>query len=231
MIIKILTIAPEEFESFLKTPLIYRNMKSNLLDLQIIDMRDYVKGSFRKIDDSPYGGGAGMILRCEPVINALRANSSENSHVLIMDPIGKRFDQKKAHELSNKEELIIICGHFEGFDARIYDYADEIISIGDYVLRGGELPAMIVCEALMRLVDGSMKKESIIEESFENGILEYPRYTRPFEFEGKKVPEVLLSGDEKKIREYRKIEAEKLTERYRPDLLCDKEGSSQSKGE
>lgn len=219
MIIKILTIVPEEFAAFLKTPLIRRNIESGLLDMQIIDMRDYVKGSFRKIDDSPYGGGAGMILRCEPVVNALKANRSEKSHVLIMDPIGKKFDQKKAHELSNREELIIICGHFEGFDARIYDYADEIISIGDYILRGGELPAMVVCEATMRLVDGSMKKESVLQESFENGILEYPRYTRPNEFDGKKVPEVLLSGNEKNINEWRKTEAEKLTEKYRPDLF------------
>lgn len=219
MIIKILTIAPEEFATFLKTPLIERNSKSGLLDIQIIDMRDYVKGSFRKIDDSPYGGGPGMILRCEPVVNALKANRSGKSHVVIMDPIGRIFDQQKAHDLATKEELIFICGHYEGFDARIYDYGDEIISIGDYILRGGELPSMIVCEALMRLVDGSMKKESIIDESFENGILEYPRYTRPSEFDGRKVPEVLLSGDEKKIREWRKSEALKMTARYRPDLL------------
>ena len=219
MIIKILTIAPEEFESFVKTPLIRRSIESSLLKLEIIDMRDYVKGSFRKIDDSPYGGGAGMILRCEPVINALNANKTDKSHVVIMDPIGNKFDQNKAHEFSEKEELIIICGHFEGFDARIYDYADEIISIGDYILRGGELPSMIVCEAAMRLVEGSMKKESVNEESFENGILEYPRYTRPSEFEGKKVPEVLLSGNEKKIKQWREKEAEKLTEKYRPDLL------------
>ena len=219
MIIKILTIAPEEFESFLKTPLIKRNMESGLLDLKIIDMRDYVKGSFRKIDDSPYGGGPGMILRCEPVIGALRANKTDRSHVVIMDQIGKRFDQNEAHRLSKEEELIIICGHFEGFDARIYDYADEIISVGDYILRGGELPSMIICEALMRLVDGSMKKESVSEESFENGILEYPRYTRPAEFEGRKVPEVLLSGNDSRISDWRKKEAEKLTEKYRPDLL------------
>ena len=219
MIIKILTIAPEEFDSFLKTPLIRRNIESGLLNMRIIDMRDYVKGSFRKVDDSPYGGGAGMILRCEPVIGALKANKTERSHVVIMDPIGKRFDQNKAHELSLKQELIIICGHFEGFDARIYDYGDEIISVGDYILRGGELPAMIVCEALMRLVDGSMKKESVSEESFENGILEYPRYTRPFEYDEKKVPEVLLSGNEQEIKKWRQKQAIELTEKYRPDLL------------
>ena len=223
MIVKILSIAPEEFDSFLKTPLIKRSVESSLLKLEIIDMRDYVKGSFRKVDDSPYGGSAGMILRCEPVINALKANRTEKSHVIIMDPIGKRFDQKKAHEFSEKEELIIICGHFEGFDARIYDYADEIISVGDYILRGGELPSMIVCEASMRLVEGSMKKESVSEESFENGILEYPRYTRPPVFEGKEVPEVLLSGNTKKISKWREEEAEKLTKKYRPDLLGKKE--------
>ena len=221
MKIRILTIAPQEFETFIKTPLIRRNMESSLLDLEIIDMREYVKGSFRKIDDSPYGGGAGMILRVEPVINALKACKTASSHVVIMDPIGRRFDQQAAHRLSKEEDLIIICGHYEGFDARIYDYADEIISIGDYILRGGELPAMVVCEALMRLVDGSMKKESTIEESFENGLLEYPRYTRPSEYEGKKVPEVLLSGNEAMIRKWREEEAEKMTAKYRPDLLND----------
>ncbi len=218
MVIKILTIAPEEFESFLKTPLIERNIGSSLLKVEIVDMRDYVKGSFRKIDDSPYGGGAGMILRCEPVINTLNAVKSDKSHIVLMDPIGKLFDQKKAHELAQREELILVCGHFEGFDARIYDYADEIISIGDYILRGGELPAMVVCEAVMRLVEGSMKKESVTEESFEDGLLEYPRYTRPLQYDGKKVPDVLLSGNRAKIDEWRKKEAEKLTARCRPDL-------------
>ena len=219
MRISILSIAPEQFASFQEMPLVNRSIEKGLLELEIVDVRDYVQGSFRKVDDSPYGGGAGMIMRVEPVLKALKAKKKTETTVLIMAPIGKRFDQKMAHELSLKEDLLIICGHYEGMDARIYDYADELISIGDYILTGGELAAMVVCDSLLRLLDGSMKKESVIEESFEEGLLEYPQYTRPAEYDGKRVPEVLLSGDHEKIRQWRKQEARKLTELRRPDLL------------
>ena len=166
-----------------------------------------------------YGVAAALGTWVEPVLKALKAKKKAETTVLIMAPIGKRFDQKMAHELSLKEDLLIICGHYEGMDARIYDYADELISIGDYILTGGELAAMVVCDSLLRLLDGSMKKESVIEESFEEGLLEYPQYTRPAEYDGKRVPEVLLSGDHEKIRQWRKQEARKLTELRRPDLL------------
>ena len=222
MKISILTICPEQFESFLKTPLIERNVASSLLQLEIIDIRDFVKGSFRKIDDSPYGGGPGMILKVEPVVKALESVKSKDSHVILMAPAGKTYKQEDAHRLGEYEHLIIICGHFEGFDQRITKYVDEIFSIGDYILCGGEIPAMVISESVMRLVDGSMKRESVLDESFENGLLEYPQYTRPYDYNGDKVPDVLLSGDHEAIRRWRHEEALKMTEKYRKDMIEEK---------
>ncbi|MBQ6559641.1 MAG: tRNA (guanosine(37)-N1)-methyltransferase TrmD [Erysipelotrichaceae bacterium] len=219
MKIRILSICPEQFDSFLKTPLISRNMASGLLDLKVIDIRDYAEGSFRKVDDSPYGGGPGMVMRCQLVLDALKDVRSESSRTIILSPIGQPFRQEDAHRLSMEEELILICGHYEGMDARIYQYADELISIGDYILTGGELPSMAITDAVMRLVDGSMKKESTEEESFEEGLLEYPQYTRPADLDGDKVPEILLSGDHEAIRKWRHDQALELTKERRPDLI------------
>ena len=223
MKISILTICPEQFESFLKTPLIRRSVEKGILEMNIVDIRDYAPGSFRKVDDSPYGGGAGMILRCQPVLDCLDSVKSDISHSVILTPIGKTFDQKDAHRLSEYEDLIFICGHYEGFDERIYPHIDEKISIGDYILTGGELPAMVICESVMRLIDGSMKKDSVIEESFEDGLLEYPQYTRPYDYKGEKVPDILLSGDHGKIGEWRQQKALEKTRGSRPDLLIDPE--------
>ncbi|MBR4471106.1 MAG: tRNA (guanosine(37)-N1)-methyltransferase TrmD [Erysipelotrichaceae bacterium] len=217
--ITILSITPEQFDSFLKTPLISRAIENGILDLKIVDIRDYSPGSFRKIDDSPYGGGAGMVLRCQPVLDCLESLKSEESHSLVFAPIGRPYTQKDAHRLSEFDDLILICGHYEGFDARIYPHIDEIISIGDYVLSGGELPAMVVCESIMRLVEGSMKKESTIEESFEEGLLEYPQYTKPYDYKGECVPDVLLSGNHEEIKRWRKEKSMEITKRNRPDLL------------
>ena len=219
MKITILTICPEQFGDFQRTPLIARAVDAGLLELSIIDIRDYAPGSFRHVDDSPYGGGAGMILRCQPVLDVLEAVRTPLSHVAILAPIGKPYVQADAHRLAAMEELVLICGHYEGMDARIYPYADEILSIGDYVLTGGELPAMVICDSLMRLVEGSMKKESTVEESFEEGLLEYPQYTRPADYKGQKVPKVLLSGDHEAIRKWRQEEALRVTKERRPDLL------------
>ena len=219
MRITILTICPEQFGDFKRTPLISRAVDSGLLDFEVLDIRDYAPGSFRKVDDSPYGGGAGMILRCQPVLDALESVRTSESHVIILAPAGKPYTQKDAHRLSSEKHLIFICGHYEGMDARIYPHADELLSIGDYIVTGGELPAMIITDSVMRLVKGSMKEESTIEESFEDGLLEYPQYTRPAEYNGEKVPEVLLSGNHEAIRKWRKEQALKLTREMRPDLL------------
>ncbi len=219
MRISILTICPEQFGDFTRTPLIARAVAAGLLQLDIVDIRDFAPGSFRSVDDSPYGGGAGMILRCRPVLNALDSVRTPESHVIILAPIGRQYDQQTAHRLADCQHLILICGHYEGMDARIYPYADELLSIGDYILTGGELPAMVIADSVMRLVRGSMKAASTEEESFENGLLEYPQYTRPAEYNGSKVPEVLLSGDHEAIRKWREAESLRLTRQLRPDLL------------
>ena len=219
MKITILTICPEQFGDFRNTPLIARSVKSGLLELEVLDIRDFAPGSFRAVDDSPYGGGAGMILRCQPVLDALASVRTPDSHVIILAPAGKPYRQQDARRLSGKQHLILICGHFEGIDARIYPHADELLSIGDYILTGGELPAMVITDSVLRLVKGSIKEESTVEESFEQGLLEYPQYTRPADYMGQKVPEVLLSGNHEAIRDWRRRKAEEWTRKYRPDLL------------
>lgn len=219
MKITILTICPEQFTDFQKTPLIARATSSGLLDLSVVDIRNFAPGSFRDVDDSPYGGGAGMILRCQPVLDALSAVRTPESHVVVLAPVGTPYTQADAHRLARKEHLILICGHYEGMDARIYPHADELLSIGDYILTGGELPAMVICDSVTRLLKGAMKEESTREESFEDGLLEYPQYTRPADYKGQKVPEVLLSGDHEAIKKWRRAEAERITRERRPDLL------------
>lgn len=226
MKISILSICPEQFGDFRRTPLIARAEADGLLDMEILDIREFAPGCFRKVDDSPYGGGAGMILRCQPVLDALESVRTPESHVIILAPVGKPYRQKDAHRLAEESHLIFICGHYEGMDARIYPYADEILSIGDYVLTGGELPAMVITDSVMRLVKGSMKEESVAEESFEEGLLEYPQYTRPAEYKGQKVPEVLLSGDHEAIRRWRREESLRITRSVRPDLLDESGGQT-----
>lgn len=218
MKITVLTMCPQVFSGFLESDLTARAIKRNLLDLEIIDIREYTEGSFRHIDDSPFGGGAGMIMRCEPLINALEAVKSENAHTVLFAPCGNTYDQKKVHEYLNMDHLILICGHYEGIDARVYPYCDELLSMGDYILSGGEIPAMAVIDSLVRLL-GTIRRESTMEESFENGLLEYPQYTRPASFKGMDVPEVLLSGNHEKIRLWRLKESLKRTWKERPDLI------------
>ena len=218
----ILTICPEQFGDFRRSPVIARAEASGKLSLEILDIRDFAPGSFRAVDDSPYGGGAGMILRCQPVIDALESVRTPESHVVILAPAGKTYRQADACRLSKMQHLILICGHYEGLDARIYPYADELISIGDYILTGGELPAMVLLDSAARLIPGNIKEASITDESFERGGLEYPQYTRPAEYRGEKVPEVLLSGNHEAIRIWREQAAEAWTRKFRPDLLDEK---------
>ena len=219
MKITVLTIAPETFDSFIKTPVITKARKNNGFELEIVDIRDYAEGSFRKIDDSPYGGGRGMVLRVDTAYKAIEANRTFGSHVVLLSPKGKTYDQKKAHELSEKDHLVLVCGHFEGTDARIERYVDEQISIGDFILTGGELAAMTICDSVARLLPETLREGSATEESFENGILEYPQYTHPVEFNGDRVPDVLMTGNDKEIKKFRTIQAIVDTIRNRPDLL------------
>lgn len=219
MKITYVTMFPENYESFLHSVQIERARNRGMLETAIVDIRDYAEGSYRHIDDSPCGGGAGMILRCEPVIKAIRHARSEKSTVIAMDPCGKPYSQKTAHELLQKEDIVFLAGHYEGFDARIYDETDMCISIGDYILSGGELASMIITDSIVRLLPGLIRRASTEEESFETNRLEYDQYTRPVDFEGKKVPDVLLSGNHAAIRRWRTASALEKTLRLRPDLI------------
>ena len=219
MKISILTIAPETLDSFRKTPVITKAQNNNGFELEVVDIRDYAEGSFRKIDDSPYGGGRGMVLRVDTASRAIEAVRQQSSHVVLLSPKGRPYDQKKAHELAEKEHLVLVCGHFEGTDKRIERYVDEQISLGDFILTGGELAAMAVCDSVARLLPETLREGSAKEESFEDGILEYPQYTHPVEFNGDRVPDVLLTGNDKEIKRFRTIQAIVETIRNRPDLL------------
>ena len=219
MNITVITMFPDQFDSFQNHPLVKRAVSKQQLSLQIIDLKDYADGSFRHIDDSPYGGGAGMILRCEPVFRCLDAVRTSDSHVIAFTPSGTTYTQTKAKQLSKISDLILLCGHYEGFDERILSAVTEEISVGDYILSGGELPAMTVIDSIVRLLDGTLKSDSTAEESFEDGLLEYPQYTHPYDFQGMKVPDILLSGHAEKIRRWKRKESLRKTMQKRPDLL------------
>ncbi|MGN1399441.1 MAG: tRNA (guanosine(37)-N1)-methyltransferase TrmD [Erysipelotrichaceae bacterium] len=219
MKIKIMTIFPEMFEGFINTSIIKRAIEKGLIEIEVIDFREYSTDKNKRVDDYPYGGGAGMILACQPILDCLKDIKSDNSYVVITDPAGRKFDQSLAKDYSSKEELIIICGHYEGFDGRVYNFVDEKVSIGDFVLTGGELASMVICDAVSRLVNGVISSDSTSEESFENNLLEYQQYTRPAVYQSMAVPEVLLSGHHENIRRYRLKEQLKNTYLYRRDLL------------
>lgn len=219
MKIKIITLFPKMFEGFIGESIIKRAIEKNVCEIEIIDMRDYSLSKHRHVDDTPYGGGAGMVLACDVVDRAIKANSSEVSYKVMMTPQGNRYNQQKALEFKEKEELVLICGHYEGFDERIRSFVDEEISVGDYVLTGGEIPSMIVADSVIRLLGEAIKKESHEDDSFSNGLLEYPQYTRPLEYNGMVVPEVLVNGNHKLINRFRKKESLRKTYLRRPDLL------------
>jgi tRNA (guanine37-N1)-methyltransferase len=204
-----------------------RAVDKGILDIHFTNFRDFAEDKHHHVDDSPFGGGAGMVLKPEPMYKAVRdvlartAEYAANRRVLIMDPSGPTFNQEKAKELAAYDQLVFICGHYEGFDARIYKLADEAISIGDFVLTGGELPAMVITDAVSRMLPGVLgHEESAPTDSFYEGLLEFPQYTRPREFEGMEVPEVLLNGDHAKIRQWRREQSLLVTQKYRPDLLA-----------
>ncbi len=205
----------------LKESIVGRAVNSGKLNIEIVNIRDFAQNKHFKCDDYPFGGGAGMVMMPQPVASAIEAvDADHKARRIYMSPKGETFKQEKVFSLLNYEHLVLLCGHYEGLDQRVIDlYIDEEISIGDYVLTGGELPAMVVCDCVARYVDGVISDGSLVDESFSGGGLEYPQYTRPAEFKGMKVPEVLLSGDHKKIDEWRKEEAQKLTLSRRPDLL------------
>ena len=216
----VLTLFPEMFSS-LNESMIGRAVKNKKININIVNIRDFSENKHKKVDDTPYGGGAGMVMMPDVVYRAYNSlENKENAKVIYMSPQGKKLDQKKVLELSKENHLIILCGHYEGIDQRVLDkIVDEEISIGDYVLTGGELPAMVLIDSVSRYVEGVLKKDSIKEESFSENLLEYPQYTRPEVFEGKKVPDVLLSGNHKEIEKWRKEKSLEITKKKRPDLL------------
>ncbi len=221
MKISVLTIFPEMFGDFMKEPVIARALSSGAAQIDIVDIRPFAGGSFRHIDDDPYGGGAGMVMRCGPVLDALESVRTDGCYTAVMTPAGRRYTQKTAHAFAALEHLVLICGHYEGLDERILDHADGVYTIGDYVLTGGELPAKVVMDSVIRLLPGVLRREATIEESFEAGLLEHPQYTKPADWRGEKIPEVLLSGDHAKIEAFRRSEALRITKERRPDLLED----------
>lgn len=215
----VLTLFPEMFKS-LDESIIGRAKKKELIEINLINIRDFSKDKHKKVDDTPYGGGAGMVMMPDVVYNAYLSIKDGNAKVIYMSPQGKVLTQNKVKELSKENHLILLCGHYEGIDQRVLDeIVDEEISIGDYVLTGGELPAMVLIDSVSRYVEGVLNGESVEEESFSNKLLEYPQYTRPEEFRGKKVPEVLISGHHENIRKWREQKSLEVTKQKRPDLL------------
>ena len=220
MRIDILTLFPSMFDGFLNESIIKRARDSKKVEINIVNFRDYSLDPHHKVDDTPYGGGAGMVLTPQPIMDAVDDLKTDDAKVILLTPDGKTYNQKMAYSLSNEKHLIIICGHYEGFDERIMALADIQLSIGDYVLTGGEIPAMVLVDSITRLLPGVIKEESHLEDSFnEEKLLDYPTYTKPQNFRGMEVPEVLISGDHKKIAEYRYQESLRRTREKRPDLL------------
>jgi len=219
MKIDILTLFPKMFEGFLTESIIKRAIEKKLVEIRIIDFRTFSKLPHNQVDDTPYGGGNGMVLRPEPLVEAIESFRQKDSKVILMCPQGVPYKETRAKELSQESHIILVCGHYEGYDERIRNFVDDEISIGDYVLTGGELPSMVITDSIVRLLPGVIKESSSLEDSFTNHLLDYPTYTKPSEYRGLKVPDVLLSGNHQKIREWREEKAIENTKKRREDLL------------
>lgn len=223
MKVDILTLFPNMFTGAFDESIIKRAVDNHKVEINLVNFRDFTNDPHNKVDDTPYGGGAGMLLMCQPIFDCVNSLRTEESKVILLTPDGVPYKQKMAYNLANLKHLILICGHYEGFDERIRSICDMEISIGDYVLTGGEIPAMVLVDSIVRLIPGVINEKSHIEDSFkDNYLLDYPSYTKPRVYNGMEVPEVLLSGDHKKIDEYRYSESLKRTRERRPDLLDEK---------
>lgn len=220
MKIDILTLFPEMFSGPFDSSLIKRAQEKKLVEINITNLRNYTSDKHKTVDDKPYGGGPGMVIMVEIIDKALIDLKSKDSKTILLSPQGKVFSQKTAGDLSVNKHIILICGHYEGFDERIRRLVDEEVSIGDYVLTGGEIPAIVIVDSVVRLLPGVVgNKESVKDESFSNNLLEYPQYTRPADYKGMKVPEVLLSGNHAEIKKWRDDQSRKRTKKRRPDLV------------
>lgn len=219
MKIDILTLFPEMFSKVFEESIIKRAQEKELVEIRVINFRDFSKDPHQKVDDTPYGGGHGMVLACQPIFDCIESIRTKDSKVIMLTPDGALYKQSLAYSLSKEKHLILLCGHYEGFDERIRSICDYEISIGDYVLTGGEYPAMILADSIIRLLPGVIEEESHLQDSFNNQLLDYPSYTKPRNFRGMEVPEVLVSGDHKKIDEFRRQMSYNRTKKRRPDLL------------
>lgn len=219
MKISILTLFPEVMTPYLETSILKRAKLKGAVEIEVKQIRDFTKDKYGRVDTPPIGGGAGLIEKIQPIVDALRSVKTSDSHVIFFSPRGKTFTQQMAKDLAKKNHLILISGHYEGVDERLKNYIDEEISIGDYVLTGGELPCLVVTDTVTRLLPGVINEESLKEESFNEPLLEYPQYTEPYDFEGHTVPDILYCGNHEAIAKYRRREALKITKEYRPDLF------------
>jgi tRNA (guanine37-N1)-methyltransferase len=216
----ILTLFPDIINAYIKESIIKRAIEKNILDVNVVNIRDFTPYKNGQVDDTPYGGGAGMVLMCEPVVRAIESVRTDSSKVYLLTPQGKKFNNQLASSIINDtKHVILVCGHYEGFDERIYNFVDGEISIGDYVLTGGELPSLVIMDTISRFIPGVILEDSFNNDSFKDNLLDYPNYTKPRDFRGYLVPDVLLSGDHKKIKEYRTSEKLRITKEKRPDLL------------
>lgn len=222
MRIDILTLFPNMFNDVFNDSIIKRAIDLEKVDIHLHNFRDYSKDRHKKVDDTPFGGGCGMVLTLQPIYDCLMDIKTDDAKVILLTPSGTPYKQKDAYHFSHEKHLILICGHYEGFDERIKNFVDFEISIGDYVLTGGEIPAMVLVDSITRLLPGVILEDSHLEDSFNHNLLDYPSYTKPRKFLEYSVPDVLLSGDHEKIRQYREKESRRLTEENRPDLLKEK---------
>ena len=219
MKITILTLFPEMFDGFLNNSIIKRAIAKNIVEVKLVNIRDFTLDKNHRVDSAPIGGGAGLIMKCQPIVDAINSVKAKDSKTIMLSPRGKTYNQAKAIELSKEQDLILLCGHYEGIDERVNKYVDEQISIGDYILTGGELGSMVIADSVIRLLDGAIAEESISEESFDENLLEYPQYTEPYDFNGDKVPVILYSGNHQAIKKWRRKQSLKLTKAHRPDLF------------
>jgi len=220
MKITVLTLFPSMFEGFTTNSIIKRALGKGVAEFEAVDIRQFTKDKYGRTDTPPIGGGAGLVQKAQPIVDAIRSVKTDNSHVILMSPRGKTYHQEMAEKYAKLDHLVIVCGHYEGVDERVNSYCDELVSIGDYILTGGEIPAMGIADSVIRLLDGAITKESLDHESFGDNLLEYPQYTEPYDYEGEKVPAILYSGNHPAIEKWRRKQSLLLTRELRPDLFA-----------
>ncbi|MCQ2771772.1 MAG: tRNA (guanosine(37)-N1)-methyltransferase TrmD [Bacilli bacterium] len=229
MKITILTLFPEMFDGFKTNSIIARAISKGLVEVECVQIRDFTKDKYGRVDTPPVGGGAGLIQKCQPLVDALKSIRTPGSKAVLFSPRGTTYNESKAKEYATLDHLILVCGHYEGVDERVNSYVDELLSIGDYILTGGEIPSMAVADSVIRLLDGAITKDSLKDESFNSPLLEYPQYTEPYDFAGETVPDILYSGNHVAIEKWRRKQSLRLTKEHRPDLFAKIELSKQDK--